>query len=170
MPVLSSPLEMYKHSYLQGLLEFQAEGHNLYYDYEEIQNNFERFAQEQRDREHPTRFKMVPESVFWLIDHEEFIGRLSLRHALTDDLLKRGGHIGYEIRPSKRACGYGKEILRLGLQKAREIRFTHVLLTCDPTNWASRKIIEANGGQYIDEIYVQSYQGFVRRYWIALPK
>lgn len=52
----------------------------------------------------------APESVFWLIDDEEFIGRASIRHELTPHLREIGGHIGYEIRPSKRRQGYGTMI------------------------------------------------------------
>lgn len=89
----------------------------------------------------------VPSSAFWLVDGEEFIGQADIRHRLTPLLRKVGGHIGYDIRPSKRKQGYGKLILKLALEKAKELRIKDVLVTCDATNIGSKKVIEANGGR-----------------------
>jgi predicted acetyltransferase len=66
------------------------------------------------------RLGLVPHSTFWLIDGQgEILAVSKLRHALTDYLLKWGGHIGYGVRPVMRRRGYGTEILRLTLLKAR---------------------------------------------------
>src|SRR3989344_8456793 len=87
------------------------------------------------------------ESIFRLDScRNQYIGRLSIRHKLNDHLLKIGGHIGYDIRPSKRSRGYGTAILRLGLPKAKELRIERALLTCNENNIASLKIIEKAGG------------------------
>lgn len=88
----------------------------------------------------------IPATTFWLIDRNTFIGETTIRHELTEHLRTVGGHIGYWIRPSKRKMGYGKELLRLGLIKAKEMGLTQVRITCDETNEGSRKVIEANGG------------------------
>ena len=106
----------------------------LYYGLNSLTDDFGAFVQElyyQKDRANlkPGR---VPASEFWLIDDDEFIGRLSLRHELNEYLLKIGGHIGYEIRPSKRRQGYGTAILRLGLEKARELDLHRVFSRCHP--------------------------------------
>lgn len=110
----------------------------------------------------------VPESTYWLVDKNEYIGRLSIRHRLTKKLLKEGGHIGYEIRPSKRRKGYGKKILKLGLKKAKKLGFNKVLVTCDETNIASKKIIEANGGVLKNKIETKKGRPKKLRYWIYL--
>lgn len=55
----------------------------------------------------------VPNSVFWLVDQDEYIGSGNIRHALTEPLRKFGGHIGYEIRPSKWNKGYSTLQLKL---------------------------------------------------------
>ncbi len=81
-----------------------------------------------------------------------------------------GGHIGYVIRPSKRRLGYGTVLLRLGLNKARERGLSRVLLTCGETNSASRKIIEANGGQFEDAVVVAGQTAKTLRYWISLEE
>ena len=44
------------------------------------------------------------------------IGTIQLRHFLTDELEKHGGHIGYGIRPTERKKGYGKQQLLLALE------------------------------------------------------
>jgi predicted acetyltransferase len=81
---------------------------------------------------------------------------------------RHGGHIGYEIRPSQRRRGYGTEILRLTLEKAREWGLRKVLVTSDATNRASRRIIEANGGVFESEVEVESGAKKERRYWVAI--
>jgi len=80
------------------------------------------------------------------MDGDQWIGKLPLRTTINAQYLHAGEHIGYEIRPSKRRCGYGTALLRLGLDKAHEWGLHQVVLTCDETNTGSRKIIEANGG------------------------
>ncbi len=56
----------------------------------------------------------ILQTTYWLIDGNDFVGRDSIHHKLTENLLKEGGHIGYDIRPSKRKMGYGKKALKLG--------------------------------------------------------
>src|SRR5215470_4421986 len=118
MLFLSEPSMLYKDSYLEAVREFHAEGRDMVLDYHDLSTNFRRYLQGWYDRKTNPRPGRVRESTFWLIDGEAFIGRLSVRHQLNEGLLQFGGHIGYEIRPSKRRNGYGKEILRLGLEKA----------------------------------------------------
>jgi len=43
--------------------------------------------------------------MLWWVDGSELLGRLSIRHELTDALRELGGHIGYVVRPS--ACRQG---------------------------------------------------------------
>ena len=110
----------------------------------------------------------MPQTTYWLIDNDEFIGRVSIRHTLTESLLKEGGHIGYDIRPSKRNMGYGKRILELSLPKAKELEIDKVLVTCNETNTGSKKIIEANGGILENSIEMGEGKPAKLRYWILL--
>jgi predicted acetyltransferase len=112
----------------------------------------------------------VPSTVWWLVEGEEYIGEVSIRHWLTVSLRVFGGHIGYTIRPSRRRQGYGTLILQLALEKAREMGLERVLLTCHARNVASRRVIEANGGVLQDQI-VLKVRGEARptlRFWIGL--
>ena len=107
MLFLAEPSVTYQDSFIQSIQEFQAEGRQLQYDLKSIASDFGAFVQELHYQKDRARLKpgRVPASEFWLIDDNEFIGRLSLRHELNEYLLKIGGHIGYEIRPSKRRRG-----------------------------------------------------------------
>lgn len=60
------------------------------------------------------------------------------------------GHIGYSVVPWKRGRGYATAALGLMLRRARETGLEYVELTCDPENEASRKVIEANGGVFVE--------------------
>ncbi len=171
MLFLAEPSVAYRDSFIQSVREFQAEGRQLYYNLNSLTDDFGSFVQELQDQKDRSKLKpgRVPGSDFWLIDESEFIGRLSLRHELNEHLLKIGGHIGYEIRPSKRRQGYGTEILRLGLEKARESGLRRVLVTCDEDNIASKKIIEHNGGMFENAIEMERDPVRKLRYWIDIP-
>jgi predicted acetyltransferase len=157
---LTEPSERYRASYLEALQEFQAEGRYVETSLEEVSTNFAGFVQHLRDQADRTEF--------WLIDGTPFIGRLPLRRALNERLLQMGGHIGYAIRPSCRRQGYGKLILKYGLERAKAFGLERVLLTCDENNLSSRKIIESHGGRLDNIIEVEEWPTLVCRYWIPL--
>lgn len=112
----------------------------------------------------------VAQTTFWLIDKGEFVGEISIRHSLTDSLLRYGGHIGYGVRYSKWKLGYGTKMLALALKKAKEMGLDRVLITCDEDNSGSAKVIENNGGvlENIVENNVNGKQIHTKRYWIDL--
>ncbi|HEX4207740.1 MAG TPA: GNAT family N-acetyltransferase [Ktedonobacteraceae bacterium] len=173
MIFLTEPAERYWESFLNGLREFQAEGRLLNYDIQRIANNFEVFLQQERNQRDPRKIRpdSVPQTNFWLVDENEYIGQLSIRHQFNDFLLKVGGNIGYQIRPSRRRQGYGKEILRLGLLKAKQLDIPRALVTCDENNIGSKKVIEYNHGTFENAVNVEGSPVKKLRYWIELaPK
>ena len=113
---------------------------------------------------------VLPHQDFWLLDGDVWIGLLTLRTQIDEQLLRSGGHIGYVIRPSQRQRGYGTTLLRLGLEQARARGMQRALLTCAETNIGSRKVIEANGGRLEDIITIDERSNQVRRYWIDLDQ
>ena len=82
---------------------------------------------------------------------EEYVGRMSIRHQLTPELLEVGGHIGYDVRRSRRRRGHATAMLREALVVARGLGIDRALITCDVDNVGSRAVIEANGGELEDE-------------------
>lgn len=95
----------------------------------------------------------------------EVVGRVSIRHALNDFLLAEGGHVGYAVGRSHRRRGYATEILRLSVERLRDLGVERVLVTCDDDNTASAATIERCGGVLEDRR--RAGDGTVkRRYWI----
>lgn len=92
----------------------------------------------------------APGMEFWLLDDfGRILGTSRLRFYLVPQLENEGGHIGYDVRPSERNLGYGTEILRLTLEKAKARNITPILVTCDEDNVASIRVIEKNGGRLV---------------------
>lgn len=171
MPMeLIHPSVQYKHSFLEAVREFQTEGRNSDINLSEIENDFDSFVAKINDQAEGKNLPegWVPQTVFWLVNNGIFIGKVSVRHLLTEKLLQIGGHIGYEIRPSEREKGYGKEILKMVLPKAKELGIQKALVTCDSTNIASRKIIESAGGILENEIAGENGTVSKLRFWIEL--
>jgi predicted acetyltransferase len=83
----------------------------------------------------------VPETLLWWVDGDEYLGRLSIRHELTDALREFGGHIGYVVRPSARRQGHARAMLAAALPIARDLGIDPALLTCDADNVGSRRVI-----------------------------
>ncbi|MGH8634248.1 MAG: GNAT family N-acetyltransferase [Burkholderiales bacterium] len=111
----------------------------------------------------------VAHSSFWLVrDKSEIVGVSNLRHELTPALRIEGGHIGYGIRPSLRRKGFGSQILRETLSRARSRGLNRILLTCGKENIASVKIILANGGVLDSEAFHAPRNEIIQRYWIDL--
>lgn len=166
---LVSPSLEYQDSYLEALKEYKTEtrpNEYLPFEGEEFKDFTERLISRERGENLPPGY--IPETIWWLVDDGEYIGRVSFRHQLTDNLLKVGGHIGYDIRPSKRNLGYGTKLLKLCLAKIKSFGQGKILVTCDETNIASQKIIEKNGGVF--ENAYDPGNGITKklRYWITL--
>lgn len=135
-----------------------------------VNNNFQSYVTHLTDEskgEHLPR-GYVTATTYWLVANEKVLGRVNIRHRLTELLLREGGHIGYDIRPSKRNQGYGKKILALALSKAKVLGITKALVTCDETNLASKRVIEANGGVLENSVSMGSSKPRKLRYWITL--
>jgi len=169
------PSIRYKESFIAAVEEYQKEISNITVDFlslkiSELKNDFQAYVDqlicESFGKNLPPGY--VPHTTYWLIDKNKYIGRVDIRHWLTQQLLLEAGHIGYNIRPSKRRQGYGKKILELALPKAKELGITKVLITCDETNLASKKVIEANGGNFENSVFLSSNRPRKLRYWIVL--
>ena len=107
----------------------------------------------------------VEHSTYWLVNSEKkILGVANIRHRLNGKLRKRGGHIGFGVCPSERNKGYATEMLKLALEKARDLGITKALLTCDKSNVASARVIRKNGGRLDSEEVLEDHM--IQRYWI----
>lgn len=95
------------------------------------------------------------------------VGMIQIRHELNEYLLNYGGHIGYSVRPSQRRKGYAKEMLKLALEKCKQLKINKVLVTCNKNNIGSAKTIKANGGILEDERKIKNGE-ITQRYWISI--
>ncbi|HVE56870.1 MAG TPA: GNAT family N-acetyltransferase [Pyrinomonadaceae bacterium] len=110
----------------------------------------------------------VPRTTYFLFCGEKIIGRSEIRRELNDELKLIGGHLGADIRRSERRKGFGILILRLTLEKAKELGLEKVLITCDKNNIASAKTIEKCGGVFEKEIVHGETGATISHYWIEL--
>lgn len=154
MPRLVVPDRRYHPSFSDAVTEFLAEGVNPDHYRPELQDPdvFEEWlailADEGRPDAKPRFPGWVPQTTLWWIDEDdEYIGRVAIRHCLTEALLQFGGHIGYDVRSSRRCQGHATAMLAASLPFARELGIERALVTCDHDNVGSRKVIEANGGE-----------------------
>ena len=165
-PYLARPDMRYQASYLDAMREKIAEGDKPDWNLDKLDAHFDEYVQVILERESDPLPGLVPASDYWLIAEDSYAGRISLRHHLTPALRRYGGHIGYEVRPSRRRRGYGTLMCKLGIEKLRALGVQRILITCDDDNIASYKIIEANGGILEDKIE-NGRHALTRRYWVG---
>jgi predicted acetyltransferase len=163
------PDKKYIDSYIIAANEYKLHNVDTYsfYDPQEC-DIFAKFENYRLGRNLPEKY--VKATYLWLVENDNFIGEVSIRHSLTDSLMKYGGNIGYGIRYSKWNKGYGTKMLKMALPYARDLGLSKVLITCNDDNYGSAKVIEKNGGVLWDKIsnIVDGKSIITRRYWIEL--
>lgn len=107
--------------------------------------------------------EVVPSETYFVIDGDRIVGEVYLRLGLTLALEEDGGNIGYQIRPSARNNGYATKALQLALARLGALHLQQALLTCEPQNTASIRVIEKCGGHRIEDSI-----GRRRRYLIPI--
>ena len=138
------------------------------------ENDFADYFQNVADEEAGIGLKpgYVTHTVYWLVDDNQYIGSFALRHALTPSLENIGGHIAYEIRPSRRRQGYASKGLSLCLNEARKRGIKKALVTCNAENIASYGVMRramATYGGFEDSEYKKDSL-IEKRVWINTEK
>ncbi len=167
---LIKPDRKYYNSFLEAVKEYKENNVTTYQFFEcETEDIFIRMQELEDGINLPDGW--VTGTYLWMVDGGEFVGEVNIRHNLTEDLLKLGGHIGYGVRYSRQNKGIGTKMLSLALQYAKnELGLDRVLLTCNDDNYASIKVIENNNGMLQDKIHntIDNHTWTTRRYWIDL--
>jgi predicted acetyltransferase len=118
-----------------------------------------------------TRVPRIPGYRRWMWDGE-FCGSIGLRWQRGTEALPPYclGHIGYAVVPWKRQRGYATQALREVLRDAAVEGLRYVELTTEPDNLVSQRVIETNGGVFVEEFTAPPGLGSKRglRYRIAL--
>jgi predicted acetyltransferase len=110
----------------------------------------------------------VPATILWYVSGEYYLGTLVIRHRLTPELAAAGGHVGYHVVAPWRRQGHATRMLAAGLTECRRLGLGQVLLTCDPANEPSRKVILANGGVPANGEVPDGRPRGEDRFWISL--
>ena len=172
VPAFITPDTRLKDSFLAAMREFADEGRSgdgsgigrdleLWTGRWESDEGFAAYVAEKvREREAVDDPDWVLNTNLWWVDGEEYVGRMSIRHELNEWLKEVGGHIGYDVRRSRRRQGHATAMLAAALPIARSLGIDSALLTCDADNVASRLVIERNGGVLEDQ------RGEKLRYWV----
>jgi predicted acetyltransferase len=177
MPELIVPAVRVHASFLEAMKEFEAEGRGAADDNSMVGRDIrthrgrwedpEVFAayvgrvRADAEEDSPRPDGHVPCTTLWWVEGDTYLGRIAIRHRLNGFLLDYGGHIGYDVRASARRRGHATAMLRAALPVVRSLGIDPVLVTCDDTNTASRRVIEKCGGVFEDR------RGKKLRYWIA---
>ena len=172
MPELVLPTTSVHESFLGAMDEFVAEGAENSQTAAWIEHNapgwqdrdaFATFVEAVRadaEEDTPRPAGHVPCTTLWWVDGDDYLGRIAIRPRLTDFLREVGGHIGYDVRPTRRREGHASAMLRQSLPWARELGIDRALVTCDLDNVGSIRVIENAGGE------LEDVRGNKRRYWV----
>jgi predicted acetyltransferase len=172
MPELVLPTTSVHESFLEAMDEFVAEGAENSQTAAWIEHNapgwqdpaaFETFVEAVKADsllDNPRPDWHVPCTTLWWVDGDDYLGRIAIRHTLNDFLLDVGGHIGYDVRPTRRREGHATAMLKGALPWARDLGIDPALVTCDDDNVGSILVIEAAGG------VMEDVRGTKRRYWV----
>lgn len=111
---------------------------------------------------------LVPSSTYLGVREKDnyIVGMIDIRHYLNEYLTQVGGHIGYGVRKTERNKGYAKQMLKLALEKCKELKIKKVLITCDEDNIASEKVILSANAKLEDIRDVDGENK--KRFWIDL--
>ena len=138
------------------------------------ENKIDEYLKQLSDYEHAKKLpkSWVPETRFWLLDDDNFVGSFSIRHALTPHLEQIGGHIAANISPKYRGKYSSFIGVKLCLEEAYKIGLKRVLMTCDEKNSTSYRAIiglmNMYGGEQIEDSFVDGHNE--HRVWINTKK
>jgi predicted acetyltransferase len=151
--VLIKPSAKFEASYREYIRELGDEERYpfpLDFDHSDFPSLLHRLGEFEAGKNLPPGY--VASSTYWMVEGLEIVGVSNLRHTLNQEIRRRGGHIGLGVRPSRRGCGLGVELMNLTIQQAWKRGIEEVHIHCYKTNPASARIIESNGGVLQSEI------------------
>lgn len=170
---LVEPIIAYREQFIAMVLEYKNSEEVDYYDmYKDALEDFDKYVLYLQNNASGIDIPedWVATHTFWLTDDDgKMLGVLRVRPSNDNEYVRNyAGNIGYDIAPLHRQKGYGRTILKLGLEKVKHLGMDKFVITCNYDNVGSIKIIEDNGGVFETEVFCESKNTLLRRYWIEL--
>ena len=121
-------------------------------------DEFKEFVKEQINRKNnEITLDDTPTITYVMYVNNLPVGYICLRTKIDDNWKKWSGNFYYQIRKSERKKGYATKMLQLALIKFKELGFNEVYGNSSNGNIASSKVIENNGGIFLEEINGSRY-------------
>lgn len=98
----------------------------------------------------------------------KMVGCMQVHHVLNEKMRNITGHVGYSVRPSERRKGYATRMLAKAKDYLTSFEFLEMYISCMVENEASRRTILANGGEYVETVYLEADGVDLERYRIKL--
>lgn len=154
-------------AFMNMLADYNAHDPENGSQYAAAQSGFLSYVQNLNDDEKGL-IGTVPCTHRWLVNNDgAIVGVVRVKHHLNSEILANEiGHIGYDVPPAHRRKGYGVLALRTGIDIAKEVGLTKIVLYANTDNSASWHTIERCGGLLDAEKYSAYHQCLVRRYLI----
>ncbi|SHI04952.1 GNAT family N-acetyltransferase [Clostridium grantii] len=94
----------------------------------------------------------VPEYKFKIVLHntDTVIGHINLRLGNSEKVLNYIGHVGYGIEEQYRGNKFAANACNIIKEVIKDHLMNKVIITCNPHNYASRKICETIGAKFIE--------------------
>lgn len=113
---------------------------------------FKEYIQKEIDRKNnKVTSEDTPTITYIMYVDDNPVGIICLRTQIDENWKKWSGNFYYIIRKSERNKGYGTMILKLALEEFRKLGFKEVYGQSSKGNIASAKVIENNGGIFLNE-------------------
>lgn len=155
--ILVEPCIEYKNEYIKFVKEIRKNNEvesSYTLEISFLKNSFHEFlAYLEFISKYPRGEVLIPMKHYWAVEGKKIVGRVTIRSNSGEKLFRYIGNIGYIIAPNSRKNGYGSKMLELAKVKAKELGYEEILITCSKNNTASKKIIEKNGGVFIEEYH-----------------
>jgi predicted acetyltransferase len=145
---LVEPQGRWRASFLESLRDAHAEGRHGDLPPEMDEDAFARYLANLLAQKHEKAPGRVPQTTYWAVCNAAWLGRISVRHELDISLGQRFGQVGYEVAPRFRGRGVAKAMVRAFLPVLSGLGMREALATCDESNIASRRVLEAIGARY----------------------
>ena len=107
------------------------------------------------ERNLPTGY--AGQTSFWMYVDGKPVAFGKIRHILNENSRTVGGNLGYAVDPLHRGKGYATIILGELISIANQMGIEEKLLSVEKFNYASKKVIEKNGGYVIKENELRWY-------------